>query len=94
MTENPLALLVDDLLAFPERNFHRVVEPCKTVGTDKAVLLEDTVDLLRDDAAGLELTDILLRRGGVRETPVLDLLGRRGSCTLRAATTTKKTFQE
>ena len=93
MAENPLALLVDDLLAFAERNLDRVVEPRETVGTDEAVLLEDAVDLLRDDAAGLVLTVILVGRCGDRETLVLDLLGRRAFGVLRAATTTKKTFQ-
>src|SRR5688572_16796144 len=48
--ENPLALLVDDLLALAERYVDRILQARETVGADEAVLLQYAVDFLRDDA--------------------------------------------
>ncbi len=95
LVENAFALLVDDLLALLQRHFDRVIQPGKAVGADEFVLLDDTADLLRDDAAGLVLAVILVGRGRDRETLVFDLLGGFGrNRPARRATATKKTFQE
>ena len=92
--ENALALLVDDLLALAERHVDRIVERGEAVGADEAMLLQNAVDLLRDDAAGLVLAVILVGRGGDRETLVLDLLGGLAAGALVRAAATEKTLQE
>src|SRR5258707_3846870 len=76
-TKHPLALLVDDLAALGEREFHRVVERGKTVGADELVLLALAADLLLDRARGLILALALVGRGVNHEAVVFDRLRRR-----------------
>src|SRR5258706_11512285 len=53
--EDPVALLVDDLLALGDRELHRVVDARMGLGAHEAVLLGTVGEILLDHAAGLVL---------------------------------------
>src|SRR5690606_17635949 len=94
LAEHAFALFVNELLALPQRDDDGVIETGEALGAHEPVLLDHAVDLLRDDAAGLVLTVVLVGRGGDREPLVLDLLGRLAAGLFRAAAAAEKTFQE
>ena len=74
LREHPLALQIDDLPRFAERESHRIVVRGKRVGADEAVLLVHAADLALDDPRRLVLTFALVGLGADDEALVFDRL--------------------
>jgi hypothetical protein len=74
LREHPLALQIDDLPRFAERESHRIVVRGERVGADEAVLLVHAADLALDDPRRLVLTFALVGLGADDEALVFDRL--------------------
>ena len=74
--EHPLALQINHLPRFAEREGHGVFVSREGVGADETMLLERAGDFPLDRAGGLILTFVLERGGADDETLIFDGLGR------------------
>src|SRR6266540_5683994 len=76
LIEHPLALLVDDLAAFRQREIGCLLNGREPVGTDEFVLLHLAADFLGDGARRLKLAAVLVGRCADDEALVLGFLSR------------------